>query len=149
VVSGWFPDPAARHAQRYFDGERWTEHVATTTGQMTTDPIWLAAPPPVVDAPPGPPSFPTGYAAGPPPYPPMQPYLMPIRRTNELAIASLILGIVWLCWVGSVLAVVFGHIAINQIKASQGMQEGRGMAIAGLVLGYLGLGFLLLTMLAG
>ncbi len=25
--AGWWPDPLARHQQRYFDGARWTEHV--------------------------------------------------------------------------------------------------------------------------
>jgi hypothetical protein len=25
---GWYPDPAARHEQRFFDGRRWTAHVA-------------------------------------------------------------------------------------------------------------------------
>jgi hypothetical protein len=35
---GWFPDPAARHETRYWDGARWTEHVAD--GQTTsTDPV--------------------------------------------------------------------------------------------------------------
>jgi hypothetical protein len=51
-----------------------------------------------------------------------------------------VLGIVWVYWVGSILAVVFGHIALSQIH--QRGQRGRGMAIAGLVLGYIGLFFL-------
>src|SRR5687768_13652451 len=37
-------------------------------------------------------------------------------RTSGLAIASLVLGILWLYWIGSILAVIFGHIAINQAK---------------------------------
>ena len=47
-----------------------------------------------------------------------------------MAIASLVLGIlsVWL------LAVIFGHIALRQIPRRG--QGGRGIAIAGLVLGY-------------
>ncbi|MGH7703636.1 MAG: DUF4190 domain-containing protein, partial [Gemmatimonadales bacterium] len=32
-------------------------------------------------------------------------------RTSGLAIASLVLGILWLGWVGSLLAVIFGHSA--------------------------------------
>jgi len=28
VAAGWFADPAARHQARYWDGGRWTEHVA-------------------------------------------------------------------------------------------------------------------------
>jgi uncharacterized membrane protein len=60
-----------------------------------------------------------------------------MAKTNGLAIASLVLGIVWIYWIGSILAIVFGHVALSQIKKSNGTQSGRGMAIAGLVLGYL------------
>ncbi|WP_165964507.1 MmpS family transport accessory protein, partial [Actinomadura sp. KC216] len=57
--------------------------------------------------------------------------------TNTLAIASLVLGITWLCWIGSILAVVLGHVSLSQIKRTG--QSGRGMAIAGLILGYIGI----------
>jgi len=59
-------------------------------------------------------------------------------KTNGLAVASMVLGILWIYWLGSILAIVFGHISLSQIKKSNGIQTGRGMAIAGLVLGYLG-----------
>lgn len=59
-------------------------------------------------------------------------------RPNGLAIASLVLGIIWVYGVTSVLAVVFGHVARRQIKQSAGAQGGGGLAMAGLVLGYLG-----------
>ena len=62
----------------------------------------------------------------------------PATATNGLAIASLVLGIVWIYWIGSVLAVIFGGIALNQINASNGQQGGKGLAIAGLVLGLSG-----------
>ena len=52
---------------------------------------------------------------------------------------SLVLGIFWMYGVGALLAVIFGHRALKQIKASRGRQRGRGLAIAGLVLGYFGL----------
>jgi hypothetical protein len=51
-----------------------------------------------------------------------------------------VLGILWLYWVGSILAVVFGHIALSQNRHTG--QGGRGLAIAGLVLGYVGLALL-------
>jgi hypothetical protein len=51
----------------------------------------------------------------------------------------MVLGIVWIYGITSILAVVFGHVALSQIKRSQGGQRGRGMAIAGLVLGYVGI----------
>lgn len=54
--------------------------------------------------------------------------------TNGMAIASLICAFVF--WP---LAIIFGHIALGQIRQSNGMQTGRGLAIAGLVLGYIAL----------
>ena len=80
--------------------------------------------------------WPPGYG-----YPPA-----PQRSTNGLAIASMVLGIVWVYWVGSVLAVIFGHIALAQTKRNP-YQSGRGMAIAGVVLGYIGLATLLAAIL--
>lgn len=59
--------------------------------------------------------------------------------TNGMAIASFVLGLVWLWGVGGVLAVVFGVIAKRQIDESGGTQSGRGLAIAGIVLGVVGL----------
>ena len=67
--------------------------------------------------------------------------------TNGFAIASLVLGLIWLWWLGSVLAVVFGHVALRQIRVPAG-QSGRGLAIAGLALGYLGLATMLVASFA-
>lgn len=65
-----------------------------------------------------------------PPYPyPPYPYPRP-RPTNALAIASLVCGFLF-----APLAIVFGHISLSQIKRSG--EDGRGLAIAGLVIGYL------------
>ena len=83
-------------------------------------------------APPAPPGMPPG-AYGPYGY-----AMVPQTTTNGLAIASLVLGIMWFYWIGSILAVVFGHVSLSQIKRNP-YQTGRGMAIAGLVLGYIGL----------
>jgi hypothetical protein len=74
------------------------------------------------------------------PYQPVPPTLD--ARTNGLAVASLVLGLVWFFWIGSVLAVIFGHVALGQIGASSGWQRGRGWAIAGLLVGYLALALL-------
>ena len=60
-------------------------------------------------------------------------------RTSGLAIASLVLGILGLCGIGSLLATIFGAVAINQVSRSNGTMTGNGMAIAGLVLGIIGL----------
>lgn len=68
-------------------------------------------------------------------------------RTNGLAIASMVLGIVWIYWIGSVLALIFGYMAKNQIDQSEGRETGRGMAIAGIVLGWIGVGTLVLFLI--
>lgn len=72
---------------------------------------------------------------------------MPV--TNGMAIASMVLGILWLYWIGSVLALVFGYMAKRQIDESHGTQTGRGMAIAGIVLGWIGIGFIAIFLLFG
>lgn len=61
------------------------------------------------------------------------------QTTNGFAVASLVLGILFVGGLGSVLALVFGYIAKNQIDQSGGFEGGRGMAIAGIVLGWIGL----------
>jgi hypothetical protein len=66
--------------------------------------------------------------------------------TNGLAIASLIAGVFWMWWIGSVVAVVLGHVALKQIARSG--QSGRGLAVAGLALGYFGLAVQLVIALA-
>lgn len=66
-------------------------------------------------------------------------YGPPPSGTNGYAIASLVLGIVWLAGLGSLLALIFGIMGKNQIDASGGRQTGRGMAVAGIVLGVVGL----------
>jgi hypothetical protein len=67
--------------------------------------------------------------------------------TNGFAIASMVLGIVWIWWIGSVLALVFGYVAKSQIRETG--QSGSGMATAGIVLGWIGVGFLLLIIVLG
>src|SRR3954452_12943950 len=93
--------------------------------------------PPPPPAPLPPPQYPAPYVPG----------GYPVQTTNGLAVASLIAGFFWLGWFGSFLAVIFGHVALSQIKQSNGTQEGNGLAIAGLVLGYMGLATLLLVIL--
>jgi hypothetical protein len=62
--------------------------------------------------------------------------------TNGMAIASMVLGILWIYWIGSVLALIFGYVAKRQIRDSMGRQTGGGMATAGIVLGWIGVGIL-------
>ena len=95
-----------------------------------------------------------GYASpyppygGPPgayPYPPPGQYPQPYpayRPTNGMAVASLVLGIIWIYWLGSILALIFGYIARKQIRERG--EGGDGLAIAGIVLGWIGVGALVL-----
>jgi Domain of unknown function (DUF4190) len=87
------------------------------------------------------PSLPGGYPTGypPPGYPPPGYGPMPGPGTNGFAIASLVLGIIWIFGLGSLLALIFGLIARSQIDRTGRRQGGRGMAIAGIVLGIVGL----------
>lgn len=86
--------------------------------------------------------------------PAASPYETPVTRdvppmaypmsapTSGLAIASLvcgIMGMVTCLFLPGLPAVVCGHLALGRIAASGGRLGGRGMAIAGLVTGYLSL----------
>jgi len=82
---------------------------------MTTPPPYGAYPPP-------PPGAYAGYY-GYPQYPQPQP-------TNALAIVSLVCAFLF-----APLGIIFGHISLSQIKKSG--EEGRGLAIAGLVISYM------------
>lgn len=66
----------------------------------------------------------------------------PATKTNGMAIASMVLGIVWIYWIGSILALVFGYIAKSQIKKRG--EGGGGMATAGIILGWIGIAFMVL-----
>jgi hypothetical protein len=81
----------------------------------------------------------TADVTPPPRAPVARPSFVRAAPTNGLAIASLAFGVLWMWWIGSVLAVVFGHLALNQIQRSPHRQGGRGIALTGLALGYLGL----------
>jgi len=76
---------------------------------------------------------------------------LPARTTSTTAIVSLVFGIV--CWVaipfiGAIVAVVCGHVARTEIRnAPPGSLDGDGMAVAGLILGYLHLALIAMFML--
>ena len=60
----------------------------------------------------------------------------------------MVIGLVWAWWIGSLLAIAFGHVALRQIAQSGGAQKGRGFAVAGLALGYFGALTLLFALLS-
>jgi hypothetical protein len=63
-----------------------------------------------------------------------------VPRNNPLSIASLVCSLVGIIpvwgFVGSVLGVVFGFVSRSQIRRSGGMQQGSGMALAGIIIGF-------------
>ena len=62
------------------------------------------------------------------------------QEKSGKATASLVCGLVFFFWpFTAVAAVVLGHLALSDIKKSAGRLAGQGMAVAGLVLGYVGL----------
>jgi hypothetical protein len=66
---------------------------------------------------------------------------------NPFAIASFILGLTWVFWLGSVLAIIFGFVAVSQIDSSRGTQRGRVLAIVGIVLGVLAIAVFVLAVI--
>ena len=104
-------------------------------------------------APPGgsqiPQALPPGISGGqaPPAAPP----------NNSSAIVSMVCGIVGLsapCLCGlpviaSIVAIIMGHVARGEIRKAGGMQRGDGMALAGLILGYVGTGLMVGGFLIG
>jgi hypothetical protein len=74
-------------------------------------------------------------------------FVRPQRRLNALAIISLVASVMWIWWLGSLAAVIMGHIALRQIARSGGAQTGRAAALAGVALGYFGLTALLAVLL--
>ena len=61
------------------------------------------------------------------------------RQTSELAIASLSLSIVWLFGLGALAGIYLGWRSLREIRESDDRIGGRGIAIAGIVVGLVGL----------
>lgn len=73
---------------------------------------------------------------------PMQPMpgwqpapMVPVRKTNDLAVASVACGgFGFVTGISAIPAIITGHMALSKINETG--EEGRGLAIAGLVMGY-------------
>lgn len=57
-------------------------------------------------------------------------------ETSGKAVVSLVCGLLFFIPLAFILAIIFGHISLSEIRRSAGWLKGEGMAIAGLVLGY-------------
>ena len=99
---------------------------------MTTPPPpHGAAPPPYGEYPPVPPGgYPTEYSGYPTGYPVGYAGYAQPKSTNAMAIVSLVCAFLF-----APLGILFGHISLSQIKKTG--EEGRGLAIAGLVISYI------------
>ncbi|MBV9314193.1 MAG: DUF4190 domain-containing protein [Pseudonocardia sp.] len=85
------------------------------------------------------PGYPGSYPAG---YPGQS--WGPRGPTNGLAVASMVLGILWVYGLGSILALIFGYVARKQIRERG--ESGNGMAIAGIALGWVGVGITIIVL---
>jgi hypothetical protein len=74
---------------------------------------------------------------------------VPYLRTSGLAIASMVLGILWIYWIGSIVALILGYLALREIRQSPHAFQGKGMATAGIILGWVGVATLLLAIVIG
>jgi hypothetical protein len=79
----------------------------------------------------------SGSVVSPPAQPPVSEGPGPRPPLSGMAVASLVLAVAWLFWLGSLLAVVFGHVALGQIRRTR--RRGRGLALAGTIIGWLSL----------
>lgn len=75
------------------------------------------------------------------------PQATPGTKTNTMALVSLIAGILGLTmfpFLGSIAAVITGNIGRKEIAASGGAETGDGLAMAGVIMGWIGIGLGLL-----
>jgi type IV pilus assembly protein PilA len=80
--------------------------------------------------------------------PPTPPESAAPQRTDGKAIASLILGFFFFSLPAAIVAVILGHMSLSEIRKSAGSLKGEGLAIGGLVLGYMGLATIPLLIVA-
>jgi len=106
VAAGWYPDPDGKPADRFWDGESWSDR----TRPATT---------------PNPPEH-------------VQPVIAQRPSTNVLAILALVSAFV----VPLILPIVLGYIALGQIRRTD--QEGRSLALAAVIIGWVFLAFIVL-----
>lgn len=137
--AGWFPDPLGRYEYRYFNGAVWTADVSNG-GNRLVDPNGTAP----QQASSGPGGYPAPLAAAgaggafgayePP-------------KSNGIAVAALVCGIIGalIAWapfvvifglILAILAVIFG---VQGLKRAKEVDKGRGVALAGLILGVAGI----------
>lgn len=61
------------------------------------------------------------------------------EETSGKAVASLVCGFLFFFFPAALAAIILGHISLSDIRKSAGRLKGHGIAVGGLVLGYLGI----------
>src|SRR4051794_35455104 len=115
-------------------------------GPPSGPPPGAPPPPPGMPAPPPGQGGPQLYQPPPPSYGAPPPIAQPQygqpqytgAKTNTLAIISLVASLVWVCGLGSIAAVITGFMARKQIRQSGGRETGDGLALAGIIIGCIG-----------
>jgi uncharacterized Tic20 family protein len=75
------------------------------------------------------------------------PAAAPQQQNNTMAIISLIasiLGLTFIPTIGSIVGLILGYMARRQIRESGGAMGGEGMAKAGIIIGWIGVGLAVL-----
>jgi len=73
-----------------------------------------------------------------------------VRQTSTLAIISLVAGILgWVAlpFIGSLTAIITGHMARSEIRRLPAQYDGDGLALAGLILGWVNVALWILGLL--
>jgi Domain of unknown function (DUF4190)/zinc-ribbon domain len=99
----------------------------------SVEPVPVTPPPAAIPASTAAPAAPAAGTASPPPG------FIPPPTTSGKAVASLLFGFLFFAFPFAVAAIILGHLALREIRKSAGRITGHGIAIGGLVLGYLGL----------
>ena len=83
-------------------------------------------------------------------YPGYYGYNIPVKKTtNGLAIASLVLSLVGLMVsIAPIVGIILGFVALSQIKNEPHRYEGKGLAQAGIIIGFIIVGLKVLFIVA-
>ncbi len=136
--SGWHPDPSGKHDLRFWDGERWTDHVSSA-GQQRRDPLPVADPFSSSPRPPGP-FAPGPFAPGPPGPNLLTGWGMSAQRASEHPEGTtiMVLGILSLviCGLLGPFAWVKGNRAMREMESQpHTIWTNRGQVRAGQICG--------------
>jgi hypothetical protein len=112
----------------------------------------VPAPPPVPPPPAAHTPPPAAMPVAPPPPAGAYPTAYPggyVRQSSSKATTAMVLGIVGLvvCQLVGIAAIIVGNDAKREIDASGGQLDGRGMAVAGVVMGWVAVGLLALVLI--